>query len=53
MELPQPIKTNWFFYNILEQTVYTQEGVLRGCANLTGSFEDNRENCTKSKKVRN
>merc|ERR1719273_719136 len=27
-----------------QQTVYTQEGVLRGCANLTGSFEDKKEN---------
>ena len=26
--------------DFLEQTVYTQEGVLRGCANLTGSYED-------------
>ena len=37
--------------DFLEQTVYTQEGVLRGCANLTGSFQYKRENCAKSKKV--
>ena len=38
--------------DFLEQTVYTQEGVLRGCANLTGSFKDNRDNCAMSKKVK-
>ena len=36
----------------LEKTVYTQEGVLRGCAKLDTSFESKSENCTTSKMVK-
>ena len=51
------LRTNLFvniqyYFCFLEKTVYTQEGVLRGCAKFETSFENKNENCTTSKMVR-